>query len=276
MKYNISLLAIFKNEESFLPEWLNHYLNSGIDHIYLLNDNSTDSSIDVINSSDYRSYISLKNVSPQDSVYDKYWRQEYLYNRYFSDCLPTTNWLAVFDLDEFCYSPQTKNLKNIVLQYTNLDIQQLLVEWYWFGSNGYIDQPKNIISSFTKRSKDLSKIVVKNKGIKHMGYNTNWCCKSFAKTKYISSIRHHYNRFTYYNKFDYVCEGSKPEFSINLSDEREMYINHYIGSYNYYFCNKVPRGSCNNDKTILRNKAMLYDYINLNEVEDYRLSSMYK
>lgn len=37
-KYDIAILAILKNEESFLTEWIDHYLNRNIDHLYLLSD----------------------------------------------------------------------------------------------------------------------------------------------------------------------------------------------------------------------------------------------
>lgn len=42
MKYCSSVLGVFKNEATFIAEWIDHYLNRNIDHIYLLNDDSSD------------------------------------------------------------------------------------------------------------------------------------------------------------------------------------------------------------------------------------------
>ena len=41
-KHYLSVAAIFKNESLNLKEWIEHYLLHGVDHIYLINDNSSD------------------------------------------------------------------------------------------------------------------------------------------------------------------------------------------------------------------------------------------
>ena len=41
-KYYFSIGAVFKNEAHALDEWIQHYLMRGVDHIYLINDFSTD------------------------------------------------------------------------------------------------------------------------------------------------------------------------------------------------------------------------------------------
>lgn len=270
MKYDVSVLAVFKNEESFLPEWIQHYFDRGVDHLYLLNDNSTDDSVDIILSHPEKERISLRSVRKEDTEIKIHWRQELLYNKYFGRCLQETKWLGVFDLDEFCYSPKEKDLKKVLSSYE--DFQEIVIEWYWFGSNGFKKQPKKIVDSFNKRSKWLSRFIVDERGISRLGYQKDWCCKSFAKTENIASIRHHYNRFVYkgtgYQGYDPKIE--RP-FSHNASAQGEMFINHYVGSKDYYFENKVKRGSCNNNLTISENKEITYHLINLNEIEDNRL-----
>lgn len=275
-EYDIAILAVFKNEESFLPEWIEHYLNRNIDHIFLLNDNSTDSSIEIIHKYIYKNKITLLNTNNTSDEIGINWRQQYLYNKYYSYVLQKTKWIGIFDLDEFCYSPYDIDIKNIIKKYDNTDIQELIIDWYWFGSNGYVKQPKNIVDSFVLRSKYPSKIISKLSLISSMGYHYEWCCKSFAKTKHISSLCHHYNRFNYNNKEDYISLGKNKNFNINLSDIDLMYINHYIGSENYYFLNKVTRGSCNNSTILSDNKNKLYNIINLNQVKDDRLSQQNK
>lgn len=272
-KYNISILAIFKNEESFLPEWIDHYINNGVCHLYLLNDGSTDHSLDIIDQHYYKKYITLLNV--EDSVEHIANRQKYLYNKYYHYILEETKWLGVFDLDEFCYSPDLE-IPKIIELYDNCKINELLIDWYWFGSNGYESQPPKIIDSFKKRSIKPSKVVVLEKNISDLGYHFEWCCKSFAKTQYITEIQHHYNYFEYFNKTDYITYGRNKIFSVNLSDDGMMFINHYIGAKEYYFNNKVLRGSCNNSKLLIDNKIKLYNIINLNEVIDTRLANQQK
>jgi len=47
--YNFVVCSVFKNESHILEEWINHYLFHGVDHIYLVNDFSTDNYLDIIN-----------------------------------------------------------------------------------------------------------------------------------------------------------------------------------------------------------------------------------
>lgn len=273
-KYDVVILAVFKNEESFLPEWLDHYLNRNIDHIFLLNDNSVDSSVDIINQHNYKNNITLINSNESKDIP---YRQKYLYNKYYKYLLEETKWIGIFDLDEFCYSPNTLDLKSIIINdYDKTGIQELIIDWYWFGSNGHIEQPNKIVDSFILRSEYLSKIISEYSTISSMGYHYEWCCKSFAKTKYIMNLNHHYNEFKIYKQNNYISVGKNKNFSVNLSDRGSMFINHYIGSKDYYFLNKVYRGSCNNSIELSNNKIQLYDMINLNQVKDDRLSQQNK
>lgn len=270
IKFDVSVLAIFKNEESFLPEWIDHYFNRNIDHIYLLNDNSTDNSVDIINAHNNKNSITLLNVAPEDTMHNRSWRQKYLYNKYYFYILEKTKWIGIFDLDEFCYATNELNFKNILNDYQDdTNIQQLIIDWYWFGSNNLYDQPKNIVNSFTKRGLYLSKIISNSNPVIKNIYHQEWCCKSFAKTEHIQELCHHFNIFNKKN-YRYNLLPFFP-FNKNLSDDKIMFINHYIGSKKYYFDNKVQRGSCNGDHQIANNKSKLYDYINLNDIEDTRL-----
>ena len=38
----VSVLAIFKNEGMNIKEWIEHYIWQGIEHFYLINNDSTD------------------------------------------------------------------------------------------------------------------------------------------------------------------------------------------------------------------------------------------
>jgi hypothetical protein len=63
---------------------------------------------------------------------------------------------CVLDLDEFLFAPQTLNIKDVLNK--NEDVSVIGVNWMWFGSNGYVEQPSSLIQSFTKRgSTDMTK-----------------------------------------------------------------------------------------------------------------------
>ena len=75
--YNFCIYAIFKNESHILEEWLLHYIYHGVEHFYLINDNSNDNFIEIINK--YKSYITLFNNDIQTKIFG---RQELIYEKY--------------------------------------------------------------------------------------------------------------------------------------------------------------------------------------------------
>jgi hypothetical protein len=267
MKYYSAVLGVFKDEATFLPAWIRHYLDRGIEHIYLLDDFSSDGYEDRI--SDFLSdgRVTLKKVGEEDLDKSMEWRQVHLYNKYFGFSKDETFWLGVFDLDEFFYSPHTKDLDRILRDAEKTKYQELLADWYWFGSNGLEEQPLDIVGSFTMRG---SKHAREYRYLKE-GYHHEWCCKSFGRSESISKIRHHFNDYRWMGLEDFCTTGKEgfSDFSLNLSRLGLCHINHYVGARNYYK-RKKNRGSCNNSK-IVRDETV-YNLLNKNEVKDTRLA----
>ena len=40
--HEISIISMFKNESSIIKCWIQHYIDEGIDHFYLIDNGSTD------------------------------------------------------------------------------------------------------------------------------------------------------------------------------------------------------------------------------------------
>ena len=57
MTTTLCLVAIFKNESHILKEWIEHYLNQGVDKIFLVDNGSTDSYYSIL-----QPYISTGKV----------------------------------------------------------------------------------------------------------------------------------------------------------------------------------------------------------------------
>jgi glycosyltransferase involved in cell wall biosynthesis len=82
-RFYFSVGAIFKNEALILKEWIEHYLYHGAEHFYLINDNSDDNSLEVIQEYIDKNLITLFNVN------EEYYlgRQRNLYNRHILPCI---------------------------------------------------------------------------------------------------------------------------------------------------------------------------------------------
>lgn len=145
--YQVSIGSIFKNEMMVLKEWLDHYIHHGIEHFYLINDNSTDDYLSVLEP--YKQKITLFHNTIDVGVLN---RQSLAYDRYLLPILHKreTQWLCILDLDEYLYSPLDVSIPKILVSYT--DYAVLHVNWLVFGSNGYKEQPASIVQAFTKRA----------------------------------------------------------------------------------------------------------------------------
>ena len=244
-KYNLVIGSCFKNEAHILDEWIAHYKYHGIDHIYLINDNSNDNYKEVLAPYIKDGYVTLfENTLKIDS----YPRQKFLYEKYFKPIINNSTWWMIIDLDEFMYSPGEINLKNAIKPYNDYGL--IFIKWKMFGSNGHINQPKYVVPSFTKRKYD----------------NSELNGKSIINSKLL-------------NNFDVHLHDTKGN-SIYVEN---IIINHYaIQSWSFFQKVKMTRGDVNNyvqNNNIIRDKKYFdeYDY---NEIDDFILfeqnKSLYK
>ena len=140
-----SVCAIFKNEALNLREWLDHYFNRGANKIYLINDSSSDVFWPVIeNHKRYGDIVIFENDIPK--IHD---RQTIAYNKFFYPVKSISDWTLICDLDEFVYSPESKDLFSILQQFSDYDC--IFANWVMFSSNKNINHPTSIIDSCTRR-----------------------------------------------------------------------------------------------------------------------------
>jgi hypothetical protein len=234
--YKISVGCVFRNEAHCIKEWLDHYLHHGVDHFYLINDNSTDDYLSII--TPYMKFITLYH--DQKSYY--LGRQRDMYNEHILPNIKNTKWLLIVDMDEFVWSPIDINLNNILNTCNHLG--QIQIQDVLFGSNAHILQPDSIVNSFTMRENSPRK-----------------CLKYFVNSEYeFSALNIHHATFK-----DIINEKTK----FMLVDHHYFIVNHYsCQSKDFWIKVKCTRGDGDNYKT-----RTIDDFVALdkNEVEDLRL-----
>lgn len=247
MTYNLIVCGMFKNESHVLREWLEHYLYHGADHFFLINDNSDDQFMDIL-----QPYIDKEQVTLFDSNNwgHYYGRQRDMHNHYFLPQLNKTKWLLIVDLDEFIWSQAHINL-NVILDlcknYSQIQIDQTL-----FGSNGHIKQPKSVVAGFTKKA---------NHSISCSGNR-----KYFVNSAYqFSSLNVHHASY---------IEGEAEPSHFVLLGFPWFILNHYnCQSYDFWTQVKCMRGDNNEYKTRTPDDFKLID---LNDIEDTGLAEQNK
>ena len=244
MSYDLIVCAVFKNEAHILAEWIQHYLERGVDHIYLVNDYSTDDYDAIIGQ--YKDKVTLFH---NDVVSRDVGRQLVIYDKYFAPLLVRSKWMAILDLDEFLYSPTQEDIVTVL---NNTGAAQVKVDWLHFGSNGHRLQPISAVAGFTRRA----------------AFSTSdefYSFKSIFQTRAVVSFGIH----------QHVVDGQTTHLRYSdVECSTALVINHYnTQSYDFYINVKGKRGDINNwydAQKLSRDEARFVAY-DRNEVEDLRL-----
>jgi len=283
--YYLTVGAIFKNESHCLQEWIEHHLYHGVEHFYLINDESTDEFMKILQPYINKDIITLYNVKNHPKYPGK---QGKLYEKYFSPLLKNKimKWLMIIDLDEFVYSPldqksedrsvnqenkdiknvdtentkehlntQTLNISNILRKYEDYALVEL--DWVLFGSNGHIKQPKSLIEGFTKMYKDggFKQICNSSFHITALGVHEH---HAYGKTINISLKKGTEDRIIREKKFDH--------------NNPELIINHYqCQSLEFWQSVKMTRGDLDNYLPDNGRTLEVFKKQDRNEIEDLKL-----
>lgn len=249
--FYFSVGAIFKNESMVLKEWLDHYIFHGVEHFYLINDNSTDNFMDILK--DYRHIVTLFHCD----VPRMRGRQSVAYNTYLKPILHETKWLAILDIDEYLYSPNMIHIPDILKKYEMYSLLQL--NWVCFGSNGQITQPKSIVESFTKRA-EYNKYIFTT-----TPFGDEWCelsgKKHIINTSYdVKEIHIHYS----------IIDGI--HINISLGGNGDLLVNHYsLMSKEYFEKIKMTRGDADCWHNDTERNLDWFNRYDINDLDDFRL-----
>jgi hypothetical protein len=239
----LSVGAVFRNESNSIVEWIKHYLHHGVEHFYLINDNSDDDTVLKI-----QEYID-KGVITLYHAKEEYYlgRQRNVYNRFLLPHMQQkdTQWLLVVDLDEYVWSPRAIDLRD-VLRTDCKYLGQIQMQQYVYGSNGHIKQPESIVKYFTKRA-----------------HHTIYCLKYFINSDFeFTSINIHHA--------DFAVEANKKDESVFIIINTDYFLfNHYsCQSVEFWDNVKCTRGD---GDAYLTRTIDNFNALNCNDVEDLGL-----
>lgn len=140
--YYLSVGSVIKNEAQFLKEWIIFHLYRGVEHFFLLDNNSTDNTFEVL-----KPFIDVGVVT---------------YGRYKNDFFPQmlgfteiinftkdkTFWLALIDPDEFIQTKLYSSISLLLEEYEGFSA--LAAHWLCFGSSKLTNTPKQVISLYRR------------------------------------------------------------------------------------------------------------------------------
>jgi len=262
MGYFLSIGAIFKNESHALEQWLNHYIRQGVDHFYLVNNESTDNFMEIIERFDCITLFNHPGKHQQLTAYRTLIQP--------AACRETT-YLGIFDLDEFAYARDGSTLRTILESDRFKGFDQIWSPWLLFGSNGHVEQPVDIIASFTRRGLARGPVLG----------------KSIVKTVMLTKLDIH-RHFMKPNSLQCKSDGSilselqsKELAEENSIEKFTIVVNHYkVQSQNFFMQNKATKGSVHNDKHFRNDYSgglsQFLEYnTHMNAIEDLTLAAVH-
>ena len=279
MSTTLCLVAIFKNESHIIKEWIDHYLNQGVDKFFLIDNDSDDEYYSIL-----EPYITSGKV---DLVKDaKKHAQAELYNKHFLNKCRRYEWVIVCDLDEFIYGRKYCNSIKHFLSKVHNNFSQVFIPWKMFGSNGFDtmdkQQPSSVISAFTKRliynetKKNNYSFVFKGNKM----YIENKC---IVRTKYLVKLNLHHSE-TLNKRYLTSCVfknnhiheiNNFTEINENIIENSALHLNHYaIQSLEWFMRVKATRGDASNITSDGIRTKKYFDRYDLNDIEDLELSTI--
>ena len=280
MTKTLCLVAIFKNESDILEEWIEHYLQQGVDKFFMIDNGSTDNYYSIL-----QPYI--KNNKVELVIDTTRFAQTNLYNKYYLNKCKAYDWVIVCDLDEFIYGRKYCNSIKDFLSKIHPSFSQVFIPWKMFGSNGYDtmdkEQPSSVISTFTKRINNNDNKHNKFRSFIIEGGVKYIYSKCIVRTKYLlkldihSSITSNKNYLTSYIQKNNHIHNNKCFVRINeeILENSALHLNHYaIQSFNWFMKVKATRGAADAASSEnVRNKEYFKEY-NLNDIDDSELSNI--
>jgi hypothetical protein len=231
-KYYLSVGAMFKNESHSIEEWIMHYLHHGAEHFYLINDNSSDNFMEIIQEYIDKGIVTLFNDN--ESYY--LGRQRNLYNKHILPRIKETKWLLMVDMDEYVWSKMDVNLSNVLKICEGL--AQIQIRQTLFDSNGHIKQPKYIVKSFTKKIQDNS-----NDG----------------KTKYLVNSSYEFSSLNIHHS-NFVNNELMYDYSIFIIINSEYFIMNHYCCQSVEFWNNIKCTRGDSDNYLVRTNEDFHQY----------------
>ena len=147
---NIDIITIAKDENNTLIEWIEHYIQLNINHIYIFDDNSEINFEQTIRSTNKKilnkvTIFTIKNnfytEDFKNSIYydsdfyknENISKQMYLINYFVNNLYNNKKWLLHCDVDEFLILKNKNFLKDIINN--NKECNKIFIPWIIYGTS---------------------------------------------------------------------------------------------------------------------------------------------
>ena len=155
MKYQLSIVAIFKNEHRFIVQWIKLHLKVGVDHFYLY-DNGGDHWKLLEPFQEFITYMPWTDeiAAGYQTVHQNQTRQKSAYTHCVDHFRDETKWIQLLDLDEFLVPISSGDVKQCLKLEEADSISTLRIPRFNFGNSGNWKPPvEPILERYRRRER---------------------------------------------------------------------------------------------------------------------------
>lgn len=222
----VVVCALAKNEHLYINEWVNHYINLGVDKIFIYdNDDKNSKYIGDFIDKDLRDKVKIINVR------GKHYKgiQTDLYTIFYNVEKDNYDWFIFCDIDEFLTG--TNNIKNFLSNgYFGL-FSQIRIRWKLFGDDNLIerDMSKGVMETFKEEKTSSLNWTLSKKGtLERQG-------KAIVRghLKNVEIISPHYasNKLTHTLLPSCLPSGRLCQSLVSINEDyshEKLFFNHYM------------------------------------------------
>lgn len=140
----IAICAILKDEHQYLKEWIDYHLNIGIDQIYLYEDITSQTHINITKDYDNVHLMSMGDFIDMDNCLEK---QRDTYNKFIEVYKDVIDYTFFIDIDEFVAFADDYTMEDLITQCDEWGA--VLLPWKYYGACGHIDNPRtSVVTTF--------------------------------------------------------------------------------------------------------------------------------
>ena len=222
----VVVCAMAKNEHKYINEWVEHYINLGVDKIYIYDNDDIDKPFirDFINSK-FLDKCVIKNIRGQQRPK----LQHDIYTGFYIKYGKTFDWCLFCDIDEFLFG--INNIHSWLEQPQFKNAEQIRIKWKLFGDDNLIerDMTKKVVDTFHQEiSHSLNRNLVDKGNLEKQG---KMIVRGGLNNVIIRSP-HFASYGTRDNVIPSILPSGKQTFSkVAIQDDysnETIYLNHYM------------------------------------------------
>jgi hypothetical protein len=155
---SICVVAILKDEDPFVEEWVAYHRLLGADHFYLYDNDARLPLRDIL--ARHAAYVTVVDwpVEHDDARFEGRTKQLKAYRHFLDHFARDWRWVAFIDGDEFIVLDRHQELRDFLRDFADFD--SIALNWHVFGHSGYFDNPPGLITEcLTRRMKEPRSMV---------------------------------------------------------------------------------------------------------------------